>query len=134
MTPIHPGTILFEEFLRPLKITTTKLARNIQEPKWYIDLLINGKAAITNNVAVKLSSQFDNSVQFWLNLQECYNQKMNVYKNDEGLTYLEWICASGGEVHTATHEHFSAWKNNEDPTEWKYCQQANGSSGQSNQQ
>ena len=71
--PIHPGEILSEEFLKPLGISQTRLAEHIRVSVQRINELVNGKRGITPDTAWKLSQAFDNSAQFWMNLQMTYD-------------------------------------------------------------
>jgi len=55
LEPIHPGEILFEEFMRPMGISINKLARDIAVPPGRISAIVNGKRAITADTALRLS-------------------------------------------------------------------------------
>ena len=72
MEPIHPGEILFEEFLRPLDISQYRLAKDINVPPRRINEIVHGKRAITADTALRLSRYFGLSERFWLNLQSRY--------------------------------------------------------------
>ena len=69
---IHPGKILLNEFLIPMGISQTKLARAILVPPRRINEIVLGKRAITADTALRLSKAFGNSVQFWMGLQDEY--------------------------------------------------------------
>lgn len=71
--PIHPGEILLEEFLIPMKISQYRLAQDINVPARRINEIILGKRAITADTALRLSEYFGLSEKFWLNLQMRYN-------------------------------------------------------------
>jgi antitoxin HigA-1 len=73
MEPIHPGEILFEEFLKPLHITQYRLAKDINVPARRINEIVHGKRAITADTALRLSRYFSLSERFWLNLQSRYD-------------------------------------------------------------
>lgn len=68
-TPIHPGEILEEEFLRPLGIRAAELARAIHVPPNQIIRLINDQASVTPDTAVRLARTLRITPEFWLNLQ-----------------------------------------------------------------
>ena len=70
---IHPGEILKEEFLIPLKITATRLSKDLQIPLTRISQIIKGKSRITADTALRLSSYFGNSAKFWLGLQDDFD-------------------------------------------------------------
>lgn len=69
LPPVHPGEILNEEFLRPLKISQYRLAKEISVPPRRINEIVLGKRAITADTALRLSRYFGLSERFWMNLQ-----------------------------------------------------------------
>jgi len=71
--PIHPGEILMEEFLTPLKITQYRLAKDIGVAPRRINEIVHGLRAISPDTALRLAKYFSNSPQFWLNLQNHYD-------------------------------------------------------------
>ncbi len=73
MAPIHPGEILFEEFLKPLKISQYRLAKDISVPPRRLNEIVHGKRSITADTALRLSRYFGLSERFWLNLQSRYD-------------------------------------------------------------
>ncbi len=76
LTPIMPGEILLEEFLKPLGISQNELARAISVPPNRISQIINGKREITADTALRLGRFFGVEPEFWLNLQTRYNMKI----------------------------------------------------------
>ncbi|RBP48671.1 HigA family addiction module antitoxin [Arenicella xantha] len=70
--PIHPGEILYEEFLEPLGLSANKLAKHIEVPANRVTAIINGQRGITGDTALRLSSAFGTTPDFWLNLQSHY--------------------------------------------------------------
>ncbi len=73
LQPVHPGEVLFEEFLKPLNLTQTKLARDLRLPTRRINEIVSGKRRLTVDTALRLARYFGNSVQFWLGLQMDYD-------------------------------------------------------------
>jgi addiction module HigA family antidote len=73
LAPIHPGEILMEEFLKPLRISQYKLAKDINVPARRINEIVHGKRSITADTALRLSRYFKLSERFWLNLQARYD-------------------------------------------------------------
>ncbi|OHD09796.1 MAG: addiction module antidote protein, HigA family [Spirochaetes bacterium GWD1_27_9] len=69
---IHPGEVLLEDFLKPMKISAYKLSKEIHIDQTRISEIIKGKRGITVDTALRLSKFFGNSVEFWLNLQTHY--------------------------------------------------------------
>ena len=72
MPPIHPGKILFEEFLEPMGISQYRLAKDMSVPPRRINEIVQQKRAITADTALRLGIFFDMSPQFWMNLQSRY--------------------------------------------------------------
>ncbi len=70
---IHPGEVLFEEFLLPLEITAYRLSKDLDIPQTRISQIIKGQRRITADTALRLSSYFGNSAKFWLGLQDDYD-------------------------------------------------------------
>ncbi|MBT4147685.1 HigA family addiction module antidote protein [Candidatus Peregrinibacteria bacterium] len=68
-----PGEILDEEFLKPLKITQYRLAKDISVSPRRINEIVHGKRAISADTALRFSRYFGNSAEFWLNLQSHYD-------------------------------------------------------------
>ena len=73
LSPIHPGEILLEEFLKPMGISQYRLARSMNVPARRINEIVHGKRAITADTALRLSRFFAMSDRFWMNLQTRYD-------------------------------------------------------------
>ena len=73
LAPIHPGEILNEEFLQPLKISQYRLAQAIGVDARRIHAIVHGQRSITAETALLLSCFFGNSAQFWMGLQNQYD-------------------------------------------------------------
>ena len=71
--PIHPGEILREEFLIPMKITQYRLAKAIGVDAMRIHSIVHGERAITAETALLLARFFGNSPGFWMGLQSQYD-------------------------------------------------------------
>jgi proteic killer suppression protein len=70
---LHPGVVLFEEFLKPLKISQNQLGRDLGVSARRINEIVHGKRSVTANTALRLARYFGNSPQFWLGLQVDYD-------------------------------------------------------------
>ena len=70
---IHPGEILQEEFLISLKISAYRLSKDIGIPQTRISEIIKGNRRITADTALRLSKYFENSVKFWLGIQDDFD-------------------------------------------------------------
>ena len=73
ISPIHPGTILLEEFLKPFGISQYRLAKDINVPPRRINEIVHGSRAITPDTALRLSKYFGLSERFWINIQTRYD-------------------------------------------------------------
>jgi addiction module HigA family antidote len=73
LSPIHPGEILMEEFLKPMNISQYKLAKDISVPPRRINEIVHGTRAITPDTALRLSRYFGLSERFWINMQSRYD-------------------------------------------------------------
>ncbi len=68
--PTTPGEILREEYLVPLEISQKELADHIGQDVKVINRIVNGRSAVTAEVALKLSATFRTTPEFWLNAQK----------------------------------------------------------------
>lgn len=68
--PTTPGEILRDEFLTPLNISQRLLADHIGCDLKVINRIVNDKAQVTPNIAIKLGAAFSTSPDFWLNAQK----------------------------------------------------------------
>ena len=70
---IHPGEILFHEFLEPLNISAYRISKELKIPQTRISQIIKGNRRITADTALRLSKYFGNSAKFWLGIQDDYD-------------------------------------------------------------
>lgn len=80
LTPPHPGEILTEEFLKPLKITQYRLAKDVSVPPRRINEIVHGTRSISADTALRLARYFSTSPEFWLNLQARYDLEKEANK------------------------------------------------------
>lgn len=83
ISPLHPGTVLFEEYITPMNLTEKRIAEDIHIPVWRINDIIAGKRSITAETALRLGRYFGTPAQFWFGLQMDYDLKVAI--NNEGL-------------------------------------------------
>ncbi|MDM8538967.1 HigA family addiction module antitoxin [Desulfobacterales bacterium HSG17] len=76
LTPITPGEVLYDDFMKPLGISINQLARDIVVPPNRISAIVNGKRGITADTALRLQRYFSVEAQFWLNLQAEYDLRI----------------------------------------------------------
>ena len=73
LSPIHPGEILLEDFMKPLGISQYRLAQDIGVSPIRISQIIRGKRAISVDTAMRLARYFGTSAAVWLRLQVRYD-------------------------------------------------------------
>jgi len=73
MPPVTPGEVLREEFLVPMGLSATRLAREIGVPTNRMTAILAGTRAITAETALKLATRFGTTAEFWMNLQTAHD-------------------------------------------------------------
>ncbi len=76
LSPVHPGEVLEEEFLKPLELSQHRLALDIGVDPRRINEIVLRKRSVTANTALRLARYFDTSAEFWLGLQGQYDLDM----------------------------------------------------------
>ena|SRR5437899_10205558 len=76
LKPITPGEILLMEFLKPLEISQSRLARDLNVPVRRVNNIVRGQRAITPDTALRLGVYFNMTPEFWMNLQSHYDLKV----------------------------------------------------------
>ena len=69
MPLIHPGDILRDDFLQPMKISVYALALAIKVPRSRVNDIVLGRRGITADTAFRLARYFGITPDFWINLQ-----------------------------------------------------------------
>src|SRR5688500_18342538 len=72
-SPVHPGEILLQDFLKPLGLSQYALAKALSVPPRRINEIVLGKRAVSADTALRLARFFGTSERFWLNLQTSYD-------------------------------------------------------------
>ncbi|MEP7182671.1 MAG: HigA family addiction module antitoxin [Betaproteobacteria bacterium] len=90
---IHPGEILLEEFLVPMGISQSSLARAVGVPQRRINEIVLGKRTITADTGLRLAHYFGTSEQFWMALQASYDMEEARGKLGATLNRLERAAA-----------------------------------------
>ncbi|WKZ60853.1 MAG: HigA family addiction module antitoxin [Cyclobacteriaceae bacterium] len=72
-SPPHPGEILQDLYLEPLGLSVTKAAEHLHIARPNLSAIVNGRAGISPEMALKLSLAFDTTPQYWLNLQSSFD-------------------------------------------------------------
>lgn len=73
MSPIHPGEVLLEDFLKPLGVSQYRAAKDLRVPPRRINEIVHGIRSITADTALRLARYFGTTDRFWLNMQARYD-------------------------------------------------------------
>ncbi|GLS34888.1 hypothetical protein GCM10010869_04760 [Mesorhizobium tianshanense] len=68
-SPVRPGEVLHERFLTPGSITQDQLARALLVSRFSVNQIVNGRRAVTADMALRLAIVTSTTPEFWLNLQ-----------------------------------------------------------------
>lgn len=83
LNPPHPGRIIRQECLEPLKLTVTAAATVLGVTRKALSELLNGHAGISPEMAVRLSKAFGSSPEAWLKMQMHYDLAQVMKKANE---------------------------------------------------
>jgi addiction module HigA family antidote len=81
MRPVHPGEILREDYLVPLGITATALAKALNVPAPRINDKVRERRSVTADTAMRLARYFGGDARSWLNLQAAYDLRVAEIQN-----------------------------------------------------
>jgi addiction module HigA family antidote len=70
---IHPGEILKDDFLGPMKISVYALAKAVNVPRSRLNDIVLGRRVISGDTALRLARYFGTTPEFWINLQARYD-------------------------------------------------------------
>lgn len=73
MQPIHPGAILREDILKEMNLTITDAAKGLDISRKQLSKIVNERASITTEMAVRLEQRFKIAADFWLDIQQKYD-------------------------------------------------------------
>jgi antitoxin HigA-1 len=73
LSPIHPGEILYEDFMKPFGISMNRLALDLHVPVTRIAEIVHRRRGITPDTALRLGRYFNTSARFWMNAQSSYD-------------------------------------------------------------
>ena len=76
LATVHPGEVLFKEFIEPLKLTRYKVAKGTGVPQRRIDEICSGSRGISADTALRLGRFFGVDARFWVNLQAHYDLEL----------------------------------------------------------
>lgn len=76
LPPMHPGEMLREEFLKPMELTSYRVAKACGVPRTRIERIAREELGITADTALRLAKFFGTTAGFWMNLQARYDIRM----------------------------------------------------------
>jgi antitoxin HigA-1 len=76
MRPIHPGEILLEDYIKPMKVSVHALAIALHVPYSRLREIVDGNRGVSADTALRLERYFGSEAQGWLNLQSAYDLRV----------------------------------------------------------
>ncbi len=67
--PTHPGEVLYEDVIKPLGLTVTEAAKRLGVTRKTLSALLNGKASLSPEMAVRIAKATNTSAESWLYMQ-----------------------------------------------------------------
>jgi antitoxin HigA-1 len=89
LPPLHPGEVLREEFLVPLKMSAGALAKACGVPRTRIERLVSEQIGITADTALRLSKALGTTPELWMNLQNSFDVKTALLHISKELDQIE---------------------------------------------
>lgn len=68
-SPSHPGEILRELYLKPMRVSITEAAGALGVSRKHFSAIVNGRAPVTPDMAMRLAVAFETEAELWVNLQ-----------------------------------------------------------------
>jgi len=81
MRPVHPGEILREDYLMPLGMSASALAKALSVPATRVNDIVRERRAINADTAMRLARYFGGDARSWLNLQTAYDLRVAEIRN-----------------------------------------------------
>jgi len=85
LDPIHPGEILEEEFMRPLRLSANALAKAVDVPVTRVSEIVRGRRGVTADTALRFGRFFGTSPELWLGLQAEYDLRSARLESGESI-------------------------------------------------
>ena len=92
LPPVHPGETLLHDFMEPLGLTKTTLARALGVTPIRINHIVRGQRSITADTALRLSRYFGTRPGWWLDLQSHYDLQMAADEAEERIAQTVSRC------------------------------------------
>ncbi len=77
--PIHPGTVLLEDVIKPLHFTITEAAQMLGVTRKTLSELVNGRISLSPEMAIRIGKATNTSAESWLNMQ----QKLTLWEAEQ---------------------------------------------------
>jgi addiction module HigA family antidote len=81
--PVHPGRIVRKDCLEPLELTVTKAAEVLGVSRQALNNVVNEKAAISPEMAIRLAKAFGSTAETWLRMQTAHDLAVAMEHADE---------------------------------------------------
>jgi addiction module HigA family antidote len=94
LAPVHPGEVLREDFLVPMKLTSYAVARACGVPRTRIERLAREETAVTADTALRLARYFATTPAFWMGMQAQYDLECAEDKASAELDLIEPVKAA----------------------------------------
>jgi addiction module HigA family antidote len=102
LPPVHPGEILRHDFMEPLGLTQTALARGLGVTPIRINHIVRGQRSITADTALRLARYFGTRAAWWLDLQSHYDLQLAADEAEERIARTVLRCPFLPLAETAT--------------------------------
>ena len=73
LAPIHPGEVLYQDFMKPTATSINRLALDLHVPVTRVAEIVKGQRSVTADTALRLAQHLGTSATFWMNLQARYD-------------------------------------------------------------
>jgi len=73
LAPIHPGEVLYQDFMKPTATTINRLALDLHVPVTRVAEIVRGERSVTADTALRLARHLGTTAAFWMNLQARYD-------------------------------------------------------------
>ena len=100
LAPLHPGEVLFEEFMKPMGLSQNRLGRDLGVPPRRINEIIHGKRGVTADSVLRFARYFGTSARFWMGLQSDYDLETAEDKLSEKIAHEVKLLRPVGRVNS----------------------------------
>ncbi|RKE84803.1 HigA family addiction module antitoxin [Rhizobium sp. AG855] len=91
--PIHPGRVLFDDFIADFGLSSARVAAETGIPITTLEALDDGSSSVTAEIALRLARYFSTTPEFWLNLQRTYDLAL-ASKTAKGIDQIRPVAAA----------------------------------------